>query len=74
MNCPKCNGEGKIMASFKDGSKSVRRKRCKSCGETYFVKLGETACDSEEFYVVQRKYENDKYRRECMRKWQGAGK
>lgn len=70
MKCPKCNGEGRSAASFKDGDTSYRRIRCKSCGAIYFAKVEETACDSEEFYTVQRKYENDKYRRECMRRYQ----
>lgn len=73
MNCPKCNGEGKRVAGFKEGNKYVRRIRCKNCGALYFTKVEETACDSEEFYVVQRKYENEKYRRECMQRYQGVG-
>lgn len=70
MNCPKCNGEGKRMAGFKEGNASFQRIRCKNCDSLYFVKIEESQCDSEDFYKVQRKYENDKYRRKCMRKWQ----
>ena len=72
MNCPKCTGEGNRKAAHRQGNNQIRRIECMNCGAIYFVKLEETLCDSEEFYQLQRKYENDRYRKRCMEAFKGA--
>ena len=74
MNCPKCGKEAKRIESIKEDNISYRRNLCPDCKTTFFSKVIETECLSEEFLVRQREKEREKarkkYRRKCMMRYQ----
>lgn len=75
MNCPKCGGKAKVYEGIKENDNIYRRYKCTSCNNVFYTKTEviETDCDKEEFFIRRRKREREKYRRKCMRMYQGAG-